>query len=303
VALTLLAVYPGLAGVFTGDWWIYYGFLQNLSRWTALGGIPPAWSLAVEASFYLALPFIAMALRRATARRSPRVQLRTDLAVLGGLAVLSLVARTVQRAVAPDIVFSHTLPGSLLWFALGMGLAATRAYVVSGGQLPRGVASTVARPVVAWPAAVLVLVGSTFLGLPTAPLDPHSQVDWFLEHVVYGLVAFLAVAPVALAAGHRGHRPTFLSAPPIAWLGAVSYGIFLWHMPLAGKLNGWLVPRAPEWGFVLLTTATVAVSAAVAAASFYCFERPIMRWGERRRRPAAAARTATGPVVATEPAA
>jgi peptidoglycan/LPS O-acetylase OafA/YrhL len=27
VALTVLAIWPGLPGVFTGDWWRYYGLL------------------------------------------------------------------------------------------------------------------------------------------------------------------------------------------------------------------------------------------------------------------------------------
>ena len=30
LALTVLAVWPGLVGVHTADWWVYYGFLQNL---------------------------------------------------------------------------------------------------------------------------------------------------------------------------------------------------------------------------------------------------------------------------------
>jgi peptidoglycan/LPS O-acetylase OafA/YrhL len=28
LALTVLAIYPGLVGIWTHDWWIYYGFLQ-----------------------------------------------------------------------------------------------------------------------------------------------------------------------------------------------------------------------------------------------------------------------------------
>ncbi|HWH92968.1 MAG TPA: acyltransferase family protein, partial [Baekduia sp.] len=30
LALTVLAIWPGLAFVFTDKWWIFYGFLQNL---------------------------------------------------------------------------------------------------------------------------------------------------------------------------------------------------------------------------------------------------------------------------------
>ena len=52
--LTLLAIYPGIRGVFSGDWWRYYGFLQLYSGRTLGGGIQVAWTLSVEVSFYVA---------------------------------------------------------------------------------------------------------------------------------------------------------------------------------------------------------------------------------------------------------
>src|SRR5687768_12863876 len=29
VAITALAIFPGMAGIFTDNWWVYYGLLQN----------------------------------------------------------------------------------------------------------------------------------------------------------------------------------------------------------------------------------------------------------------------------------
>ena len=40
LALTLLAIFPGIVGVFTGDWWRYYLFLQLYSADTAQPGHP-----------------------------------------------------------------------------------------------------------------------------------------------------------------------------------------------------------------------------------------------------------------------
>ena len=40
VALTVLAVFPGITGVFTGDWWRYYLFLQAYDARTLGLGIP-----------------------------------------------------------------------------------------------------------------------------------------------------------------------------------------------------------------------------------------------------------------------
>ena len=48
VALTALAIYPGLTGVFTSHWWVYYGYLQVYSAGTIDKGLPPAWSLCTE---------------------------------------------------------------------------------------------------------------------------------------------------------------------------------------------------------------------------------------------------------------
>jgi len=47
-ALTMLTILLSLPGVFTHDWWVYYGFAQIYRPEWVLGGIKPAWSLCVE---------------------------------------------------------------------------------------------------------------------------------------------------------------------------------------------------------------------------------------------------------------
>jgi len=75
--LTIAAVVPGMAGAFSGNWWVYYGLLQNYPVYTAKGtcavdtyrcAIPPSWSLAIEVFFYVLLPFFVL-LMAALARR------------------------------------------------------------------------------------------------------------------------------------------------------------------------------------------------------------------------------------------
>lgn len=76
----------------------------------------------------------------------------------------------------------------------------------------------------------------------------------------------------------------FLAARPLTWLGLVSYGFFLWHLPILVKIgdtgafevSG--VPRTVEvWvaGFLLTLPC--------AAASYYLLERPLLRLKYRRR--------------------
>src|ERR1700709_1272546 len=56
VALTILAFYPGVGGLWSDSWPIFYGFGQVYSVDTVLGGIGPAWTLCTEGVFYAFLP-------------------------------------------------------------------------------------------------------------------------------------------------------------------------------------------------------------------------------------------------------
>ncbi len=66
----------------------------------------------------------------------------------------------------------------------------------------------------------------------------------------------------------------------IAWLGLVSYGIFLWHLAISYKLG----PDGADLPFVPALIALGILSAAVAAASYYLVERPILRLKYHRLR-------------------
>jgi peptidoglycan/LPS O-acetylase OafA/YrhL len=118
VALTVLAVFPGVVGVFTSDWWRYYLFAQLYSRDTVGGGIPVAWTLCVEASFYVLLPLWALAVRR----------LRLE---LGALALVAAAGIAIQVAAARNAVsdlLATTVLGQCTWLALGMARRARCAW-------------------------------------------------------------------------------------------------------------------------------------------------------------------------------
>jgi len=64
----------------------------------------------------------------------------------------------------------------------------------------------------------------------------------------------------------------------LAWLGLVSYGIFLWHFTLTRVVDD----HGGELGFVPLLPLAVLVTVPVAAASYYLVERPLLRFKDRR---------------------
>ncbi|HWI72742.1 MAG TPA: acyltransferase, partial [Baekduia sp.] len=123
LALTVLAIWPGLPFVHSDHWWVYYGFLQDLRVPWIQGGLKTAWSLAVEVQFYLLLPVYAVACARWLKEQPVAWQARTEYGVLAMLAVLSLAARTFSFADrSPDTV-SSTIGGTFLWFTVGMAFA------------------------------------------------------------------------------------------------------------------------------------------------------------------------------------
>ncbi|MDQ4068313.1 MAG: acyltransferase [Actinomycetota bacterium] len=288
VALTVLGVFPGLYGVFTGDWWVYYGLLQPYPVYqpaaecleTIQGcGIAPTWSLSVEVAFYAVLPLYALAVARMTRGTSPRVARRRDLALLAALSVASVVVR-LWVVDHPRLAWVYvTVVAHFLWFALGMGLAVVS--VSTEGREARSRFGPALRdhPSVPWAAGVGAFLILTLYVLPVSASPFHLSVsEQVVEHAAFGLIALALMLP-AVFGDHAGGFPRrLLGSRPLRWLGQISYGIFLWHLPVMFELAD---HGANEWLFgnplASLTLCTLAVTIPLAAASYYVVERPLMR--------------------------
>ncbi|HEU0018908.1 MAG TPA: acyltransferase [Thermoleophilaceae bacterium] len=285
LALTVLAIYPGLLGVFTGDWWIYYGFGQIYQLETFVNGIPQAWTLCVEVTFYLALPFYALALRRLCRGRSRRAVVTIELSVLALLALASLIFRTLAIASGPTVVFSW-LPGMFGWFAPGMALAVISVALHERDRPWAPMAVAARHPGLVWlAAAVAFLAMALTVSAPLSTGTIYTAGESFRIYVLSALVAILVLLPAVAGAERGGWPRRLLMLPWLAWLGLVSYGIFLWHHTLMSWLVGQdVMERAPGSGFIVLTALTLALAVVCAAGSYYLVERPILRFKDWRRR-------------------
>jgi peptidoglycan/LPS O-acetylase OafA/YrhL len=134
-------------------------------------------------------------------------------------------------------------------------------------------------------AAFLWWLDATQLGMSRSLPPIYNDSRWLAEHLIFPAVGFLLALPE-----RRGLPRRILGNRFLAWFGLVSYGVFLWHQPLMptildhGGLD--LIPGMP---FVSALIAVGVVSIAVAAASYYIVERPILRFKDRRRPPPAPA--------------
>jgi hypothetical protein len=66
---------------------------------------------------------------------------------------------------------------------------------------------------------------------------------------------------------------SFLSLPPLVWIGRISYGLYLWHWPVIVVAS----PARTGLDGASLTVVRVGLTFALATASFYLVEQPIRR--------------------------
>jgi peptidoglycan/LPS O-acetylase OafA/YrhL len=170
---------------------------------------------------------------------------------------------------------SLTLPAFLDWFALGMGLAVLSVWLRERPGLPAGLRWVDGRPGYAWFVAAVAFVASAAVA---DRLADGSTAENLSVHLLWGIVALGLLLPAVIGDRERGAVRGLMASATLAWLGLVSYGIYLWQGPIirfVGDLTPLGEPSIVDTHLIWLVAAPPFVFL-VAALSYYGLERPAL---------------------------
>jgi peptidoglycan/LPS O-acetylase OafA/YrhL len=218
-------------------------------------GLIHLWSLAEEEQFYLIWPLLLLSLLRLGRRDVGRwLGVLLALVLLHRLALAARGASLERLYYGPDTHADPLIIGCVFgyWFTSGRVLRLTavpRASGFIGG-------------------AALALIVTAAVLLDAVP----QRIVYFAQ--LPTLFAVCAGVLIICAASRESAIALALSSRPIAFLGQISYSLYLWHLPL-------LVVFGVHRHFGLRAFAAITLSVIAATLSRYLVEIPFLRRGER----------------------
>ena len=239
-------------------------------------GLPQAWTLVTEVSFYVFLPAYAWLL----AKIVRRFGMAGELGALGALVVVGLVVQLLSIYRGPIWAPLDVLPFYAPVFAVGMLLAVLSVWVTESSRAAPLVRFAGRSPASWWLLALALFVASAELGAAAGSDRSHTVV--FVTVWSHTLIGLFLVVPAVFGIQDRGVVRRFLRSKPWAYLGLVSYGIYLWH-PTIGSLvrDRWWKADPTSLDVWQLLVPVLIGTVIAATISYYGVERPCIRWSRR----------------------
>jgi peptidoglycan/LPS O-acetylase OafA/YrhL len=282
LALVILGLLGRGTGVFTLHGvrdYFFFGQIYSGKGSTWNNPVEPAWTICVEVTFYVFLPFWALLTARVTRGRKSPIRLE---AILTGALILASIGwkawavkhTAIHEAHQPLLV---ALPATLDMFGAGF-LLALLSVASPSTEWQRTVGRVFAKPGVCIGLALLAYVAVCVVTAPTGPLTQDWSAIALTSAVLKVPIAALLILPGVVMMRGGGSLRAIYRLNPLAWVGVVSYGFYLWHIALFRWLSEWIGRGTlPLLELPLVIAAVMVVALAIAALSWYFVERPVLR--------------------------
>jgi peptidoglycan/LPS O-acetylase OafA/YrhL len=266
----VLALSPFVQAIWWQGWilheplmpfWSYLTFTQNYfmaaANDTGALWIGVTWSLAIEEQFYLVFPILVLLLPRR---------------VMVAIALVALIVSPIVRGYLQQYGnYAAYFPTPARWDSLMFGFL-----TACVGRNDTWLAFFTR--FVRWcDVGAVVIIGVLLAGW----LDKYNEIyiytatDLLFGHMV-----------LRIYSGPNGLYRWLLRLPVLTFAGTISYAWYMYHQAINGLLHGLILNDYPQSGSVSQLAVSVLVvgcSAALAALSTACFERPFKDWAHTAR--------------------
>jgi peptidoglycan/LPS O-acetylase OafA/YrhL len=249
-------------GIGGASWYLFYlgnvkAFLQN--AYPAAAILTPLWSLQVEEQFYLSFPFLVSAVSR-----------KTLAGILLAAVAGALLLRITLALALPDNKLGTYLLMPCRMDALAMG----GLIALARREAPHWLKGR-------WIGLLTSISAATFVWVCVFfTVTPWSGAMRTLGFTAADL-AFAGLL-VLLIGGRQRFLLALCRLRVLVWLGTISYGVYLLHIPALTVARRWVTPLlgiAPDGSAQLFVSMAVAITAA--ALSWWLFESRVLQLKDR----------------------
>jgi peptidoglycan/LPS O-acetylase OafA/YrhL len=236
-----------------------------LSNWARAFNIHPpdflahTWSLAIEEQFYILWPPLLILLLRYADSSWRMFQITVGLAVSAWLLRVGLIltGASIERLYnGLDTRADTLLAGCALAIVLSCNL----------------LTKTWHQKIAHWLRYIAPLTAILLIYLSIALRWRNPQMYYWILVLIEVLVVILILD---IFVSKRSSLRGIFAVPPLVWIGKISYGLYLWHLPvfLTLKLQG--------YGWLQVTLLGTLLTFAIASLSYFLIERPCLKLKQR----------------------